>query len=55
MDITAKGGGTGRWSRRNSLAGNEFLKMDDEVIFKINGCIFIIVGALLKRQVAKEV
>ena len=22
---------TGRWSRRSSLAGNEFLKMDDEV------------------------
>ena len=31
VDITAKGGGTGRWSKRNSLAGNEFLKMEDEV------------------------
>ena len=24
---------TGRWSRRSSLAGNEFLKMEDEVCF----------------------
>lgn len=25
---------TGRWSRRSSLAGNEFLKMDDEVLIE---------------------
>ena len=40
MDITAKGGGTGRWSRRNSIAGNECLKMDDEVrgVIKCYSC-----------------
>ena len=31
VDCTAAAGTSGRWSRRNSLAGNEFLKIEDEV------------------------
>lgn len=42
VDCTTKAGTTGRWSRRNSLAGNEFLKIEDEVrstVRNISSCL----------------